>query len=505
LFSRVFADATVPTNTDADLKDSASDKQRTGNSMKINAAAIMLLALSSTTSLAVAAEKGFTYRYTKTYFVDQGGAITPTDPEEPEEPEEPEVPEEPKEECGTYTFTRNFSATRQAVDGNGDCVFSGPKIGSRTIGFDYTTAAAFCASTMNGGGRIAEIEKEESLGRRGMAYGVSSSIVSQFNIPGISSITCSTEAKQCGDGLFQNGSTCQPVATLSCGRLNNDLHHIVAGGNDNVEMPSIGECKFLLPQVTISNTATYLMAEGKTMGKWRDTLATSIHQDYRAVIKSYELSGIASYDNALWKNSQPSVPRLSREAVDSITIADLNYGTAANLPPDLTDTPLPSTGYDRLPSDTLVIRFTPNNQTSPSGWAAISEIRVDDVDGVQIKPYDMTVSLKTNLLLEPSATYGVGDNLADNDVATGVRFNSNYDHTAREVTLKLPREIKVKRVWLRAQTTTNSEFPLKVQVYAKRNAQTSELIMDAPTKEYSNSQTVGVGQWVSIDNAAHVN
>lgn len=466
--------------------------------MKIKAAAVLLLALSSTSSAAFAADgnKGFTYRYTKTYFVDQGGPVTPTDPEGPEEPEEPEEPETPPPACGTFEIGGGFAASSQTLDANGNCVFASPKVGTRAIGYDYTTAEAFCASTMNGGGRIAKITKDGSPATRSIRGTGTQMISSSFQMPGISEITCSTAISPCTNSEFQDGASCLPQTNLSCGRLKNDsLHYLPAG--PEVEMASIGVCTFQIPQVTISDNGVSLMGEGQTMQKWVSTLKSAGYNDFDGFISAYSLSATTGVDYAHWKanSNVPTIPRIAYKSVDYITIADTGYGTPATLPGNLVATEIPSGGIDMPLTTTVTIRFTP--EASGGGESQIADIDLFDIAGNQIDIISST--LKSDMGNTPSTT------LIDFNGSTTETFitPSNDDISRpRAVTLVFSSANRIGSVAFRA-AASNTKFPYSFAVYATANANDNTPLFYAGTRQYTQSVKVQGGQWTRILNPVY--
>ncbi|MCV9965130.1 hypothetical protein OIU34_24945 [Pararhizobium sp. BT-229] len=463
--------------------------------MKIKAAAVLLLALSSTSSLAFAADgiKGFTYRYTKTYFVDQGGPVTPDDPEEPEEPEEPETP---PPACGTFEITNGFAASSQTLDANGNCVFASPKVGSRAIGFDYTTAEAFCASTMNGGGRIAMITKDGSPATRSIRGTGTQMISSSFQMPGISEITCSTAISPCNNSEFQDGASCLPQTNLSCGRLKNDsLHYLPAG--PEVEMASIGVCTFQIPQVTISDNGVSLMGEGQTMQKWVSTLKSAGYNDFDAFISAYSLSATTGVDYAHWKanSNVPTIPRIAYKSVDYITVADTGYGSPATLPGNLVATEIAAGGIDMPLTSTVTIRFTP--EATADGESQIADIDLFDIAGNQIDIISST--LKSDSGNTPSTS------LIDFNGSTTETFITPSNDSVsrpRAVTLVFSAATRIGSVAFRA-AASNAKFPYSFAVYATANASDNTPLFYAGTRQYTQSVKVQGGQWTRILNPVY--
>lgn len=465
--------------------------------MKIKAAAVLLVAMASTPALAVAAEgnKGFTYRYTKTIFVDQGGG-NPTDPDDGDDGDDNETPETPPPACGTFVLGGGFAASSQTLDTNGDCVFAAPKVGSRAIGFDYTTAEAFCAATMNGGGRIAKISKDAAPATRAIIGNGGATTSSSFQIPAISEITCSTAITTCNNSEFQDGASCLPKTNLSCGRLKNDsLHYLPAG--QEIEMASIGVCTFQIPQVTISDNGVSLMGEGQTMQKWVSTLKTAGYNDFDAFISAYSLSATTGIDYAHWKanSNVPTVPRIAYKSVDYITIADTGYGNPATLPGNLVATEIPSGGVDMPLTTTVTIRFTP--EASADGESQIADIDLFDIAG---NPIDIISSrLKSD---------------SGNDASTSlIDFNGNTTETfitptndsisrPRAVTLVFSAANRIGAVAFRA-ASSNAKFPHSFAVYATANANDNTPLFYAGTRQYTQSVKVQGGQWTRILNPVY--
>jgi hypothetical protein len=464
--------------------------------MVVKAALAFLIALSTSTSMAHAADAGdgFLYRYTKTVFKTAGGGTTnPTDPTDPTDPEDPGEPEPPEEACGTYTIGGGYSVGGQALDANGDCVFTSPTYAGRAIGFDYTTAENFCSSQMKGGGRIAKIDKAAGLGRRSIKNGNASIISSAFNMPGISSITCSIVPSTCGTGNFQDGASCLPVTNLSCGRLKNDLNHYIPYGPDNVEMASIGQCTFQLPQVTIDFGGTSIMGEGPTMQKWVSTLKSGGYNDFDGFISSYQLSPSTSYDYAYWKSSStvPTIPRLPYKAVDEMTISDTGYGTAATLPPALVATPIDQSGVPMAATTSITIKFTP--EAAANGVSSVADIAVYDLAGGEVEATSVVKNAYNNQ---------VGSNeLVDYNASTVINFDSNYESAAQQVTLTFPANTVVGSIALRAASSSNALFPKAVKVYS--DAQAANELFHAGTRPYVESQKVNAGEWTRILNPAY--
>ncbi|MDW9478988.1 hypothetical protein GOB57_09885 [Sinorhizobium meliloti] len=462
--------------------------------MTIKAAVALLMALASTSTLAIAAEEksGFTYRYTKTYFVDPGGPIT----EDPDTDPEEEEPETPPPACGTFEIGAGFAAAGQTLDTNGDCVFAAPKYGTRSIGFDYTTAESFCASTMNGGGRIAAITKDAAPATRAIRGSSTSVISSSFQMPGISEITCSTALSPCTNSEFQDGNSCLPQTNLSCGRLKNDsLHYLPAG--PEVEMASIGVCTFQIPQVTIADNGVSIMGEGQTMQKWVSTLKSAGYNDFDGFISAYSLSAASDVNYAHWKaNSNiPTVPRISYKGVDFITIADAGYGTPATLPPNLSATPIPGGGTDMPMTTTVTIRFTP--EASADGESQIADIDLFDIGGNQIDVISST--LKSDSGNSPSTT------LIDFNGSTTETFitpsNASISRP-RAVTLVFSSANRIGSIAFRA-ATSNAKFPYSFAVYATADAADNTPLFYAGTRQYTQSVKVEGGQWTRILNPVY--
>lgn len=466
--------------------------------MKLIGAVTLLLALASSSTLALAADshKGFTYRYTKTIFVDGGGTVTPPDPIDPTDPEDPEEPETPPPACGTFAIDNGFSASGQTLDANGNCVFASPKVGTRAIGFDYTTAEAFCASTMNGGGRIAKIGKDNSSATRAIRGTGTQMISSSFQMPGISDITCSTAVSPCTNSEFQDGASCLPRTNLSCGRLKNDsLHYLPAG--PEVEMASIGVCTFQVPQVTISDNGVSLMGEGQTMQKWVSTLKSAGYNDFDAFISGYSLSAATGVDYAHWKSNSnvPTIPRIAYKDVDYITIADTGYGTPATLPGNLVATEIAAGGIDMPLTTTVTIRFTP--EASGGGESQIADIDLFDIAGNQIDVISST--LKSDMGNTPSTS------LIDFNGSTTETFitPSNDDISRpRAVTLVFSSANRIGSIAFRA-AASNVKFPYSFAVYATANANDNTPLFYAGTRQYTQSVKVQGGQWTRILNPVY--
>ncbi|MBY3151209.1 hypothetical protein HFO56_02160 [Rhizobium laguerreae] len=461
--------------------------------MTLKGAAILLMALVSSSTLAIAAEtrQGFTYRYTKTIFVDNGGVVTPPDPEDPD-PEEPEEPETPPPACGTFAIDNGFSASGQTVDANGNCVFSSPKVGTRAIGFDYTTAESFCSSTMNGGGRIAKIGKDSSAATRAIRGTGTQLISSSFQMPGISEITCSTALSPCTNSEFQDGSSCLPQTNLSCGRLKNDsLHYLPAG--PEVEMASIGVCTFQVPQVTISDNGVSLMGEGQTMQKWVSTLKSAGYNDFDGFISAYSLSAATGIDYAHWRanSNVPTIPRIAYKNVDYMTIADAGYGTPASLPGNLVATEIPSGGVDMPLTSTITIKFTP--EAAANGESQIADIDLFDVAGNQIDI--ISSSLKSDQGNTTSAS------LIDFNGSTTETFTTAENEFAlKSVTLVFSSANRIGSIAFRA-AASNTKFPYKFAVYATVNDNSP--LFYAGTRQYDQSVKVQGGQWTRILNPVY--
>lgn len=471
--------------------------------MKITAALTLLLALASSTSFVHAQEAAgegkpspFTYRYTKTVIHDPGKGPVVVPPVDPEEPEEPEEPEDPPEACGTFTITDGFAASSQSLDGNGDCVFDAPKYGAQTIGFDYTTAEAFCASTMNGGGRIAKITKLSGAGNRSVRAN-GSQVSSSFQIPGISEITCSTASSICNNGEFQDGATCLPKTNLSCGRLKNDPNHYLPAGGQ-IEMASIGQCTFQIPQVTIVQQAPVsIMGEGQTMEKWVSTLRPNGYNDFDAFISAYSLSPTTDVDYAHWKanSNTPNIPRIAYKMVDYITIADTGYGTPATLPGNLVATPIASGGQNMNPTTTVTIRFTP--EAAADGLSQIADIDLYDVAGNQIDIISST--------LKSDSGNTASTSLIDYNGSTTETFiTPSNDSTSRPraVTLVFSNASLIGSIALRA-AASNDKFPYSFAVYATADANDNTPLFYAGTRQYTQSVKVQGGQWTRILNPVY--
>ena len=470
--------------------------------MKVTAALTLIVALMSSTTMLSAQEvqdpgkpTPFTYRYTKTVIVGGGGGtvIPPVDPGD-EEPE-PEEPETPPPACGTFAIDGGFAASGQTLDAEGNCVFDAPKYGTRVIGFDYATAEAFCASTMNGGGRIAKISKLDGPGTRsirGNGFQTSSS----FQIPGISSITCATAASTCANGEFQDGATCRPKTNLSCGRLKNDSLHYLPAGSE-IEMASIGVCTFQIPQVTLSDNGYSLMGEGQTMQKWVDTLKPGGYSDFDAFISAYSLSAATGVDYAHWKSNSntPTVPRIAYKSVDYITIADTGYGSQANLPGNLVATPIAAGGIDMPMTTTVTIRFTP--EASADGESQIADIDLFDQAGNPINI--VSSSLKSDSGNDPSTS------LIDYNGSTTETFitpSNDSISRPRAVTVVFSGAARIGSVAFRA-AASNAKFPYSFAVYATANANDNTPLFYAGTRQYTQSVKVQGGQWTRILNPAY--
>jgi hypothetical protein len=469
------------------MKDPTGIK-RTETKMKVSAVLALIMALASSTGIATAQSapapdtdgaSPFTYRYTDTYFV--GGGVTPPPP----------PPPPPK--CGEFVINEGFSAASQTEDANKDCVFDAPKYGPRAIGFDYTTAEAFCASTMNGGGRIAKIVKTGDAGTRAIRGNGTSMISSSFQIPGISSITCSIAPSTCNNGEFRDGTSCLPQTNLSCGRLKNDTYHILPAGNE-IEMASIGECTFQIPQVTIGLDNISLMGEGQTMQKWVSTLRPAGYNDFDAFISAYGLSPTTGVDYAHWKSNAnvPTVPRIAYKMVDYLTIADTGYGSAATLPGNLSATPIASGGVDMPLTTTVTIRFTPE-AAEPNGESQIADIDLFDIAGNQIN----IISSKINVETGPQ------------DSTTLIDFNGSTTQTfltaatpsrPDSITLTFESANRIGSIAFRA-AASNAKFPYSFRVYA--NAQSATPLFYAGTRQYVQSVKVGGGQWTRILNPVY--
>jgi hypothetical protein len=464
--------------------------------MKLKGAVTLLLALASSSTLALAADgqKGFTYRYTKTIFVDGGGPVTPPDPTDPTDPEDPGEPETPPPSCGTFSIENGFSAATQSLDGNGNCVFSAPKVGTRAIGFDYTTAEAFCSSTMGGGGRIAKISRDNTPATRAIRGTGTQNISSSFQMPGISEITCSTAASPCTNSEFQDGSSCLPQTNLSCGRLKNDsLHYLPAG--PEVEMASIGVCTFQVPQVTISDNGVSLMGEGQTMQKWVSTLKSAGYNDFDAFISAYSLSAATGVDYAHWKanSNVPTIPRIAYKDVDYITIADTGYGTPATLPGNLVANEIASGGSDMPLTSTVTIRFTP--EASANGESQIADIDLFDIAGNQIDIISST--LKSDQGNTPSTS------LIDFNGSTTETFTTLANEFApKSVTLVFSAANRIGSIAFRA-AASNAKFPYSFAVYATNNANDNTPLFYAGTRQYTQSVKVQGGQWTRILNPVY--
>ncbi|MCZ7861923.1 hypothetical protein O9X98_11100 [Agrobacterium salinitolerans] len=468
--------------------------------MKIKAAAVLLLAMATTPSLAGAAEgnKGFTYRYTKTIFVDPGGPTNPTDPGGGDGGDGGEGPVDPPPACGTFEIDGGFTASSQTLDVNGDCVFAAPKANSRALGFDYKTAAAFCASTMNGGGRIADISKSPTLETRGIRGSGSALVASSYRMPGIANITCSIATSPCSNSEFQQGGTCLPKTDLSCGRLKNDsLHYLPAG--PEVEMANIGSCTFQIPMVTISDGGVPIMGEGQTMKKWVGTLKPSGYPEFdpyastTGYISAYSLSASSDVNNAQWLSNSniPTIPRISRASVDYITISSVGYGSVASLPADLNATPIPPTGGPMDATTTVTLRFTPDQ--SGDGDSQIAGIELFDGNGY---PIDLT-SVKLNTEMGPEAT----TLLDDGAYSTSVTFRNEGQggvSTPYAVTLTWATPSRIGAVAFQA-AGTNVKFPRMFSVYAKATAGDPP-IFTAGTRQYVESQKVPATEWTRIAN-----
>jgi hypothetical protein len=466
--------------------------------MKIKAAAVLLVAMASTPSLAVAAEgnKGFTYRYTRTIFVDQRGPTNPTDPGGDDGGEGGENPTTPPPACGTFEIGGGFAASGQALDANGDCVFSAPKVGSLSIGFDYTTAEAFCAATMNGGGRIAKINKVASAATRAIVGSGGSMDSSSFRIPAISAITCSTAITTCNNSEFQDGASCLPKTNLSCGRLKDDsLHYLPAG--PEIEMASIGVCTFQIPQVTISGGGVSLMGEGQTMQKWVSTLRTAGYNDFDAFISAYSLSATTGLDYAHWKSNSnvPTVPRIAYKSVDYITIADTGYGTPATLPGNLVATAIASGGIDMPLTTTVTIRFTP--EASADGESQLADINLFDTGG---SPIDIVSST-----LKSDSGNSASTSLIDfngNTTETFITPSNDSISRPRAVTLVFSAATRIGSIAFRA-ASSNTKFPYSFAVFATANANDNTPLFYSGTRQYTQSVKVQGGQWTRILNPAY--
>ncbi|MCS4089553.1 hypothetical protein [Rhizobium sp. BK176] len=464
--------------------------------MKLKGAVTLLLALASSSTLALAADshKGFTYRYTKTIFVDGGGTVTPPDPTDPTDPEDPEEPETPPPACGTFAVDNGFSASSQTLDANGNCVFASPKVGTRAIGFDYTTAEAFCSSTMNGGGRIAKIGKDNSPATRAIRGTGTQNISSSFQMPGISEITCSTAPSPCTNSEFQDGASCLPKTNLSCGRLKNDsLHYLPAG--PEVEMASIGVCTFQVPQVTISDNGVSLMGEGQTMQKWVSTLKSAGYNDFDAFISAYSLSAATGIDYAHWKaNSNiPTIPRIAYKDVDFITIADTGYGSPATLPGNLVATEIPSGGSDMPLTSTITIKFTP--EASANGESQIADIDLFDIAGNQIDVISST--------LKSDQGNTASTSLIDFNGSTTETFTTaDNEFAPKSVTLVFSAANRIGSIAFRA-AASNAKFPYSFGVYATNNANDNTPLFYAGTRQYTQSVKVQGGQWTKILNPVY--
>lgn len=466
--------------------------------MKIKAAAVLLLAMASTPSLALAAEgnKGFTYRYTKTIFVDPGGPTNPTDPGGGDGGDGGEGPVDPPPACGTFTIGGGFAASSQTLDANGDCVFASPKVGSTSIGFDYTTAEAFCAATMNGGGRIAKIGKNAAAGTRAILGNGGAITSSSFQIPAISEITCSTAISTCNNSEFQDGASCLPKTNLSCGRLKNDsLHYLPAG--QEIEMASIGVCTFQIPQVTIALNGVSLMGEGQTMQKWVSTLKTAGYNDFDAFISAYSLSATTGIDYAHWKSNSnvPTVPRIAYKNVDYITIADTGYGTPAALPGNLVATEIPSGGSEMAATTTVTIRFTP--EASADGESQIADIDLFDTGGNQIDIISST--LKSDSGNTPSTSL---IDFNGNTTETFITPSNDSISRPRAVTLVFSSASRIGAVAFRA-AASNAKFPYSFAVYATANASDNTPLFYGGMRQYTQSVKVQGGQWTRILNPAY--
>lgn len=461
--------------------------------MKIKAAAVLLVAIASSPSLALAAEgnKGFTYRYTKTIFVDPGGPGNPTGPGDGGDGGDGgETPTTPPPACGSFTIGGGFAASGQSLDANGDCVFSSPSAAFGSLGFDQTTAEVFCASTMNGGGRIAKISKTDSFQTHSIVGSGLAIIPTSFNIPEISSITCSTAASPCSNGEFQDGASCLPKTDLSCGRLNDDSNHYLPAG-PNVEMATIGQCTFQIPQVTIGGGGISIMGEGQTMAKWISTVASSL-PGYDSFISAYSLSTSTGDDYALWKanSNVPIIPKVKKPSVDYITISDAGYGTAATLPPSIDPSPNPSGSAGN--QSTSKITFTFNPLASGNGEAQIAEIEIFDRSGNKIP----VISAKL---------YQDGDvsteKLTDGLSATYETFEVNGQLYGRptSVTLVFAAEKEIGSVAFRA-TATATKFPRRFAAYANRGD--GSPLFHAYMLPYDISEPISSGQWARIVNPA---
>lgn len=468
--------------------------------MIIKAALATFLALASTSTLAYAAGEGsnFTYRYTKTYFIDgKSDPVNPDpDPGNPDNPDDQNNPETPISACGNFTISDGFTSSSQSLDADGNCEFTSPKHGIHSVGFDYTTAAAFCASTMNGGGRIASITKDNTSATRSIRGNGKAILTSSYKMPGIAAITCSTAPSPCNNSQFQDGGSCLPETTLSCGRLNNDAMHYLPAGPE-VEMATIGVCTFQIPQVTISGSGVSLMGEGQTMQKWVTTLKPSGYNDFNAFISDFSLSPTNELDFAHWKSNSnvPTVPRISYPSVDFMTIADAGYGTPATLPGNLVATPIASGGVKMALTTTVTFRFTP--EASADGDSQLSGIELYDVDGKRI-------NIVSSTLKSDSGTSS-STNLIDGNVNTTVTFISpTTDSTSRPraVTLVFAAENRIGSVAFRA-ASSNAKFPYSFAMYATANANDNTPLFHGGTRPYVQSEKVAGSQWTRILNPAY--
>jgi hypothetical protein len=491
LFARVFSNATVR-ETPMRENQRLARKNKGQGRMKLKGAVTLLLALASSSTLALAAEnpKGFTYRYTKTIFVDGGGTVNPPDPDDPDNPDEPEVPETPKPTCGTFAINGGFAASGQSTNGDGDCVFASPSAAFGAIGFDYSSAEAFCASTMNGGGRVAKIVKADTFQTHSIVGAASNIVPTSFNIPEITSITCSTAVSPCTNGEFQDGVTCLPKTDLSCGRLNDDLNHYLPAG-PNVEMAKIGQCTFQLPQVTIGGGGIAIMGEGQTMTKWVSTLASGV-SGFDSFISAYSLSPFNGVDYALWKSNSnvPIIPKVKRPSVDYITIADQGYGNPATLPSSLDPTPNPSSYAGSQVTGKITLKFNPLQ--SGNGEAQIAEIEIFDRAGNKIPVL--------NTVLKQDGDVPT-DKLTDGLSATYETFEITGQLFGRPtaVTLTFAAEKEIGSIAFRA-TSTATKFARRFEAYANFNDSTP--LFSAYMLPYDISEPISSGQWARVLNPA---
>lgn len=456
--------------------------------MKLVNGLAVAMALATSTSTALAAEgSDFIYRYKMTYVVDQSAVETP----DPDGDGGDGTPTTPPRSCGSFEIGNGFFATGQALDASGDCVFSGPSATFGALGFDYLTAEAFCASTMNGGGRISRIDKVDTFESHSIVGADLGIIRTTFNIPAVSSITCSTKPSPCTNGEFQDGGSCLPKTDLSCGRLKDDANHYLPGG-PNVEMATIGECTFQLPQVTIGVDRVSIMAEGQTMEKWVSTLSSGIN-GFDSFISRYSSSAASGVDYALWKSNSnvPVIPKVSRPYVEYITVSDVGYGVPAVLPSSINPTANGSGSSGDQTTGKITFKFFP--LATGDGESQISEIKIFDRDGAEIPVVSTTMKTQFGDVQTSKLTDGLS--------ATFEKFEVNgqlYGYPTA-VALVFPSAKEIGSVAFRS-TDTAPKFARKFEAYA--NANDSAPLFHAFMLPYDISEPISAGQWATVANPA---